>query len=537
MSGDPFDAQGEAHEALGTAVASYGTRVLSDPRILGNLVTDLLPDSPRERSLLVTAAEAGVAADLAQHVDQQNLDVDTAIALVARGLTERRSIDLAASTWVATEYAQALGYQVRSATPHGQFADAPTPTATVRRPQASPVAAPFPAPAPPAGQSPGMPPQSPGTAPLFPQSPRPVQSPGTAPLFPPGPAGPQVPQSPAAPPMPFQQPGYQQPGYQQPSGPPPAGPQSPYQQPSSPPPSPPSPSGYPGPSYQSPGGQPQAPYQPPSGPTSPPPLYQQPPQPQPGFQTPYQPSGTPAWQGGVTQPAIVGRKSRKGLLFGGIGGGAVVIIAVVAIVLATSSRGTKPGPAAGTTHPVVTHSSSAAPTSPPAVLPAGITPLNKLLPSDISDTQTDCQAQTPKDLPFKVYGLVSAFTCSDPGLPGGQVAAFQSDSAADYEATWKSFNNKVGFDASSPSSSTQCPPAGSGPDIQGKAGWSNSTYPARDGQVVECFHVLASGTSTAASNLQPEYAWTLPTQYAFFIGQGAAGSSFSALQTWWSSTG
>jgi len=34
-----LDTQGEAHEALGTAVASYGQRVLSDPHTLGNLVT------------------------------------------------------------------------------------------------------------------------------------------------------------------------------------------------------------------------------------------------------------------------------------------------------------------------------------------------------------------------------------------------------------------------------------------------------------------------------------------------------------------
>ena len=38
-----LDARGEAHEALGTAVASYGQRVLSDPHTLGNLVADLLP--------------------------------------------------------------------------------------------------------------------------------------------------------------------------------------------------------------------------------------------------------------------------------------------------------------------------------------------------------------------------------------------------------------------------------------------------------------------------------------------------------------
>jgi hypothetical protein len=119
-----LDAQGEAHEALGTAVASYGHRVLSDPHTLGNLVADLLPDLPRERSLLVTGAEAGVAAEMRQHVEEQHIDPDTAVQLVARALSERRAIDPAASLWVASEYAQALGYQVRpytAAVPPGQL--------------------------------------------------------------------------------------------------------------------------------------------------------------------------------------------------------------------------------------------------------------------------------------------------------------------------------------------------------------------------------------------------------------------------------
>ena len=108
-----LDTQGEAHEALGTAVASYGQRVLSDPHTLGNLVADLLPDLPRERSLLVTGAEAGIAGEMRQHVEEQHIDPDTAVQLVARALSERRAIDPAAGMWVASEYAQALGYQVR----------------------------------------------------------------------------------------------------------------------------------------------------------------------------------------------------------------------------------------------------------------------------------------------------------------------------------------------------------------------------------------------------------------------------------------
>ena len=108
-----LDAQGEAHNALGTAVSSYGQRVLNDPHILGNLVTDQLPDLPRERGLLVTGADAGIAAQMTQHVEEQHIDPDTAVQLVARALSERRAIDQAASMWVATEYAQALGYRVR----------------------------------------------------------------------------------------------------------------------------------------------------------------------------------------------------------------------------------------------------------------------------------------------------------------------------------------------------------------------------------------------------------------------------------------
>ena len=108
-----LDTQGEAHDALGTAVSSYGQRVLNDPHILGNLVTDLLPDLPRERSLLVTGADAGIAAQMTQHVEEQHIDPDTAVQLVARALSERRAIDQAASMWVVTEYAQALGYRVR----------------------------------------------------------------------------------------------------------------------------------------------------------------------------------------------------------------------------------------------------------------------------------------------------------------------------------------------------------------------------------------------------------------------------------------
>jgi hypothetical protein len=35
------------------------------------------------------------------------------------------------------------------------------------------------------------------------------------------------------------------------------------------------------------------------------------------------------------------------------------------------------------------------------------------------------------------------------------------------------------------------------------------------------------------SGNQPAYTWTMPTEYAFIVAQGAPGSSYAGLQTWW----
>jgi hypothetical protein len=128
---EQLDTQGEAREALSSMVTDYSRRVLSDPRMLRSLVTDLLPDLPRERNLLVTAAESDVAGELTRHVEEHHLDPDTAVQLVSRSLTEHTALDPAASTWVTTEYAQALGYRVRS--------NAPPPTPPPTPPMADPT--------------------------------------------------------------------------------------------------------------------------------------------------------------------------------------------------------------------------------------------------------------------------------------------------------------------------------------------------------------------------------------------------------------
>jgi len=279
--------------------------------------------------------------------------------------------------------------------------------------------------------------------------------------------------------------------------------------------------------------------QPPSTPQG---FQQQPPSQPAGYQSPYQvpgasgPTQPGGWGGG--QPPVKQGGSRKGLLFGGIGGGVVIIGVVIAVVLASSGGKPKPTPTAAPTipHPSVTATTpKPAPTTPAPTLPASITPLVHLLPSDINDFETECQNQTAAQLPFKATGLVSALKCVDPGLKNGTVFAFQTDSAHDYVTTWNAFNKWWGFTPSS--AGTSCPPSGSGSNAQGVTGWNSGQYPAHGGQEVECQYVTSgTSSSTAASNLEPDYVWSYPTEWAFIDAQGAAGSSFSAMQTWWHNT-
>lgn len=57
----PWDAQGEAQAALRTIVADprYGPAALSNAQTMTNLLKDVLPDAPRESSVLVAASEVG----------------------------------------------------------------------------------------------------------------------------------------------------------------------------------------------------------------------------------------------------------------------------------------------------------------------------------------------------------------------------------------------------------------------------------------------------------------------------------------------
>jgi hypothetical protein len=242
---------------------------------------------------------------------------------------------------------------------------------------------------------------------------------------------------------------------------------------------------------------------------------------------PPQPAGSPGqvWQESpeVARPPQRPAGRPRGARSGGKRGlaaalGAVGVVATGLIVGAVAMSG---GPTHGVSPtPVVTHVPNLASSTSPA-LAAGVAPLTELLPSGIDDPTTHCSAMSP---PFhwEMPGLVQALSCTDPGLPKGHVYAFQVDSHPDFEATWQDYNKWWGIGSRSPR--PNCPPASGGAGI---VGFRNGFFPPHPGQVLEC-ETVGSG-----SNAEPAYTWAYPTEDAFIVAQGAPGSSFSALDSWW----
>ena len=244
---------------------------------------------------------------------------------------------------------------------------------------------------------------------------------------------------------------------------------------------------------------------------------------------PPQPAEAPgqAWQGPpeAARPLQLPARRPQGARIGGKRrlAAALTVVGVAATglivsTLALSGTHASPGPAvpaANTATPTITASSTA-----PA-LAAGVVPLTQLLPSGIDDPATQCQAMTP---PFRwdMPGLVQALSCTDPDLPEGQVYAFQMNSHAHFQTTWQNYNKWWGIDTRNPK--PNCPPT---PGDAGIVGFHNRFFPPRPGQVLEC-QTVGSGSKT-----QPAYTWAYPTEDAFIIAQGATGSSFSALDSWW----
>jgi len=487
----------EARQALNAIVSDpqHGVAALSSAQTMSNLLKDLLPDAPREKSILVAAAEAGLADTLRQHVGQ-GMDPDTAIRLTASSFSASTPFTPEACTWVAGEIATALGMRHSGGAGGAGGGFGGTPASFDTPGQAAPTQiAPIP------GYSPGQQPTQ-----GVPQVPGPGGYGGGAAPTAPGPWQ-------AGQPQPQPQPGQAQPGaFGQPQqagfgqGQPAAGgwqgqqqagfgqvqPGAGVGQPAA---------GQPGGGWQAgaPGGY--APGYQPAAPTGP--------------MGPVIPGGP----GGPVRPSGRGR----GLAIAG----GIVGVGVVAIIVAVSlSSGHKPKPTPPPTTPPPATSApatSAQATSPTAVHPAGTEALVTIMnPAGGAPVGTDCSAA-------KLFGLdastvdASTFCFHSHSTPNVELWGYQFDSFAHYEAGLKHINQFVGFDNATPG--TACPPPSG--STEGKVGWHaihNPRYFRRSGQDIECL----------VDSKKPVLIWTMPSQDVFFIGQDRnVGSTVATLITWW----
>ena len=119
MTSTPWDAQGEAQAALRAIVADprYGPAALSNAQTMTNLLKDMLPDAPRESSVLVAASEVGVAGMLQGNVSQ-GMDLATASRLAAGSFENRTALTPDACAWAVGVLASTLRLDaVRQAPP------------------------------------------------------------------------------------------------------------------------------------------------------------------------------------------------------------------------------------------------------------------------------------------------------------------------------------------------------------------------------------------------------------------------------------
>jgi hypothetical protein len=491
MSDTSWEHASEARAALNAIVTDpeHGATALSNPQTMSNLLKDYLPDAPREKSILVAAAEAGLADTLREHI-AQGMDPNTAIRLTASSFSSSTPFTPEACNWVTDELALAMGITQPPRPGSGGMGGnppgfPPLPGEAMPTQMANP-------PGPGFGQQPGQgfgqPAQGFGQPAQGFGQPNPQEQP-TAQGYQPG-YGPGQPAS-AGPSAPGQ--GYQGPGF-------PTSPQSPA-----------------GPGY----------------PTAPTPVQ--------GFGAPQQYPGQqgfgqqpgqvgtpggwpPAGGGGYGGPGGFGPPpkqggSRRGLF---IGGGAAVLVIIVIVAAIALSKGPKPNPNPTPTNHVPT-SQVTTPTTTQATTPApsgGVEPLTTIMnPTGQTPVGRNCVKAVLFGL--NASTLSSRIFCPNTTVKNIQVWGYQFLSASDYQAGLKHINGYTGFK----STSTICPPS-AGSDA-GLATWHanhNPKYAAHPGQILECF----------ADGQNPVLIWTMPTMNVFFIAEDRTKSTtIPTVYNWW----
>jgi len=492
----------EARAALNAIVTDpeHGLPALSSPQTMSNLLKDLLPDAPREKSILVAAAEAGIADNLRQHIDQ-GMDPNTAIRLTASSFSSTTPFTPEACSWVTGEIATAMGLSHGGGQARGGAQPGLDPGQQGMPTQIAPI--------PGAGYAPGQPTQGVGQAPGQggyaagrPTAPGPWQGAGQA-----------------GQPGQFGQPGqYGQPG--QPAG-----------------------GGWPAGGY---GGQPAQPGRYGGQPAQPGGYGGQPAQPAGAWQAGYaqpglgQPGGygqpgygpgapagpmgpvTPGGPGGPVKP----RGNRRGLWIGGGIAAVVVVAVVIAATLASGGGGNGTAGGHGTHHrshsssPSPSPSTSASPVAAPH--PQGTDALVTIMnPVGLSPVGQNCY--TAKLFGMDPTTIDNRLFCPKTTRANIVVWGYQFDSRADYQKGLDQINHYTGFDKVTPG--TFCPPPSG--TAEGKVGWHanhNAKYKSKPGQDIECL-IDAN---------KPVLIWSMPTQDVFFIGQNnVKGTTIKSIVSWW----
>ena len=501
----------EARAALNAIVTDpdHGVAALSNAQTMSNLLKDYLPDAPREKSILVAAAEAGLADTLRDHV-AQGMDPDTAVRLTASSFSSSTPFTPEACNWVTDEIAVALGISQPRQPGGGQAGGGAAGVGAAGSESMPTRIAPIPG-------SPGAP-----AAPGGSQQPQPAaQAPGQG--YPQAPAqGFGTPSRPNPQEQPTAQ-GYR-PGYA--PGPQPGGFGQPQGQ------------GYPGQQPQQPQPKPQPqPYQAqrfPGQPAQPYPGQQ--PQPyqgqpgrgypgQPAFVQPGQPGAPAGWApgggygpgGGFGGPPKPTGGRRRGLLV--VGG---IIALIVVIIVASVLLAKKPGkhPHAGGGSPTA---SGTTPSTSNTATPSGsVEPLTTIMnPAGFSPVGTNCTKGFLYGL--KASTVTARIFCSTTTKKNVLVWGYQFDSNSDYLAGLAHINSYTGFHVTSPPSGCRHPVA----SADGLSPWnanSNPKYVKRPGQVLECF-VDAS---------HPTLIWTMPTMNVFFFAWDIGkGDTVPRIVSWW----
>jgi len=479
----------DARAALNAIVndPEHGVAALSSAQTMSNLLKDLLPDAPREKSILVAAAEAGLADTLRDHVSQ-GMDANTAIRLTASSFSSSTPFTPEACNWVTGEIAGALGISQPGSGPGGGFAGG-TPGGFDQ--QGAPTQmAPIP------GYTPGQQPtQAQGGgqgAGGFGQGAGGFDPGATAPGAWPGGTqglaggGQQAGGSwQAGQPGQPTQAGYGAAG----TGQPVAG------------------------GWQA--GQPaQAGYGP-AGTGQPAPAGWQ--QPQPGF-------GQGGFgQGGFAAGGGSGR-SRRGL-FIGLGIAGIVVIAIIVIVVSLGGKkNNNAGPGGHHSTSVSVTPSPTPPTPTPTPNPTGIENLTTIMSAPGEPIGKTCTS-TPPTFKLNKATILDRRFC-ETTTTGVIIWGYQFDNQADFQSGFANMSRFVGLDNTTPA--TTCPPPSG--SSAGKTHWFIKNSPryndAADNQIIGC---LMNGTPA-----QPTLIWSMPTQNAFFVAKDQrSGATIDSIIKWW----